>query len=255
MNKFYTISVVLTALTLTACEQLSAPGKGSADDSPQITLETKGERLSYAIGDSMGENLKGDFVPLDVQAFSEGMARAFEGRESLLSDEELTAEMTAFAKESYERAKKEHEALGEANLLSGAKFLLVNAQKEGVVSLKSSVQYRVLQAGDGPIPGENDTVEVQYRGTLLDGNEFDSTYSRGESATFGVNQVITGWAEALQLMPVGSKWEIVIPPEHAYGEKGAGESIGPWETLIFQVELLNIVNTETKSEAGQAEAG
>jgi FKBP-type peptidyl-prolyl cis-trans isomerase FklB len=131
-------------------------------------------------------------------------------------------------------------AAGEENKKAGEAFLAQNKGKQGVVTLPSGLQYKILKAGNGKKPTENDTVECNYRGTLINGTEFDSSYRRGQPATFGVGQVIPGWREALQLMPVGSKWELYVPPDLAYGERGAGRDIGPNSTLVFEVELLGI---------------
>ena len=134
--------------------------------------------------------------------------------------------------------------VAEKNLTAGAAYLAENATRDGVVVLESGLQYRVLEAGEGPVPAESDTVEVNYRGTLIDGTEFDSSYSRDSTVSFGVTQVIAGWTEALQLMPVGSKWQLYIPAELAYGTGGAGPMIGPNATLVFDVELLQIAPKE-----------
>jgi FKBP-type peptidyl-prolyl cis-trans isomerase len=143
-------------------------------------------------------------------------------------------------------------ALGEANQAAATAFLEENKAREGVTVTESGLQYEVLEAGDGPRPGAEDTVEVHYRGTLVDGTEFDSSYSRGETVTFGVGQVIPGWTEALQLMPVGSRWKLAIPPELGYGAGGAGQMIGPNAALIFEVELIGIPS-QAEAETGAQE--
>jgi FKBP-type peptidyl-prolyl cis-trans isomerase len=134
--------------------------------------------------------------------------------------------------------------VGDTNKQEGQQFLAANKSKEGVITLPSGLQYKILQEGTGPKPAATDTVTVNYRGTLINGTEFDSSYKRNEPATFGVNQVIKGWTEALQLMPVGSKWQLFIPSELAYGERSPGAEIGPNSTLIFDVELLSIKDKE-----------
>ena len=131
-------------------------------------------------------------------------------------------------------------AAGTTNLVAAEAYLAENATREGVVITESGLQYEIVEAGDGAVPGADDTVEVHYRGTLIDGTEFDSSYSRGQTVSFGVGQVIAGWTEALQLMPVGSKWEVVIPSDLAYGDEGAGDAIPPASALVFEVEVLGI---------------
>jgi FKBP-type peptidyl-prolyl cis-trans isomerase len=171
------------------------------------------------------------------------------GAPSRMTEEEIAAEMKTYQ----EKAAAEHEAaqkkLGEANVAASTAFLAQNKAKEGVVTTASGLQYEVLTAGTGPRPGAEDTVEVHYRGTLVDGTEFDSSYSRGESVTFGVGQVIPGWTEALQLMPKGSKWKLAIPPELAYGAGGAGQVIGPNAALVFEVELIAIPSQDKPADA------
>ena len=144
-------------------------------------------------------------------------------------------------------------AAAETNLAAATAFLAENKAKEGVIVTESGLQYQVIREGDGPKPGPEDTVEVNYAGTLIDGTEFDSSYKRGESVTFGVGQVIPGWTEALQLMPVGSKFKLVIPPELGYGAGGAGQAIGPNAALVFEVELISIPS-QAEAAAGEAEA-
>ena len=148
--------------------------------------------------------------------------------------------MQAYQEKAAAEQQAAQAACGEANLAASAAFLAENAAREGVVVTESGLQYEILEAGEGAKPGPEDTVEVHYRGTLVDGTEFDSSYSRGETVTFGVGQVIAGWTEALQLMPVGSKWKLAIPPELGYGAGGAGQMIGPNAALVFEVELIAI---------------
>ena len=203
-------------------------------------LDSTEERLSYGIAFGLGEGLKADGVPLDVAAFSAGLRDAFEGAQPKLSQEEIGKEMQAFQQKQGVKQEAQVQQVAEKNIAEGTAFLAENATKDGVVVLESGLQYKVLEAGEGPMPGEADTVEVHYRGTLIDGTEFDSSYSRGSTVSFGVTQVIAGWTEALQLMPAGSKWQLFIPAELAYGTGGAGPTIGPNATLIFDVELIQI---------------
>ena len=239
-NMHYAI-ILFAAFFLSACGQQadSPPAKEEA-----LVLDTTEERLSYGIAYGLGERLKGDGVPLDVPAFSAGLKDSFDGTPAKLSQEEIGKEMQAFQQQQSTKQEAKMQEVAEKNIAEGAAFLAENATREGVVVLESGLQYLVVEAGDGPLPKESDTVEVHYRGTLMDGTEFDSSYARNSTVSFGVTQVIPGWTEALQLMPVGSKWQLFIPSELAYGTGGAGAMIGPNATLIFDVELLQIAPQE-----------
>jgi FKBP-type peptidyl-prolyl cis-trans isomerase FklB len=158
----------------------------------------------------------------------------------LMTDEEAKVALTTLQSELRKKQDELKEQAGAANKKEGDAFLVANKTKPGVVTLPSGLQYKVLKEGTGAKPTASDTVVCEYRGTLINGTEFDSSYKRGQPATFGVGQVIKGWTEALQLMPVGSKWQLVLPSDLAYGDKGAGADIGPNATLIFEVELLSI---------------
>jgi FKBP-type peptidyl-prolyl cis-trans isomerase len=189
-----------------------------------------------------------DGMTVDVDAFAAGLRDAMTGAPQQLSDEEIQAEMMAFQ----ERVTAEQEALAsaaaDANAEAAAAFLAENGAREGVMTTESGLQYEVLEAGEGAMPGLSDSVQVHYRGTLIDGTEFDSSYARGEPVTFGVGQVISGWTEALQMMQVGSKYKLYIPSELAYGAGGAGDRIGPNAALIFEVELLDIPSQQADAE-------
>ncbi len=165
---------------------------------------------------------------------------AFSGNEPLLTQEEIDAETQAYQETQAKEQEAQMGQMAEQNASDGAAFLAENAKAEGVVVLDSGLQYKVVTEGTGPRPAATDTVEVHYRGTLIDGTEFDSSYARGSTISFGVKQVIAGWTEALQLMPSGSKWQLFIPSDLAYGAGGAGGDIGPNATLIFDVELIQI---------------
>jgi len=214
----------------------------AAQDAP--ALKAPREKLSYALGMDLGNQLRKQSVDVDPATFGKGLSDALSGGKTLLTEEEargLIAELQKDlkAKQAAAQAEKMKE-LSEKNKKEGGAFLDANKKKEGVVTLPSGLQYRILKAGEGKKPTIDDTVVCQYRGTLVDGTEFDSSYKRNQPATFPVKGVIKGWTEALQLMPVGSKWELVIPPDLAYGDRGAGNVIGPGATLIFEVELVSI---------------
>lgn len=201
--------------------------------------ETDDERLAYSLGVTLGESMQADVEDLDIDAFTDGMRDVFAGNELALSEDDIAEALTSFQERAMQEREAETAALAEANQAGGETFLAENAQRDDVTVTDSGLQYEVLESGDGASPGAQDSVEVHYEGTLLDGSVFDSSLERGEPVTFGVNQVIEGWQEALQLMSVGDVWKLYIPSELAYGASGQGP-IGPNEVLIFNVELLDV---------------
>jgi FKBP-type peptidyl-prolyl cis-trans isomerase FklB len=203
-------------------------------------MESLQDKVSYGIGLRIGKDFKSQQVELNPDLLMKGIEDGLAGTEPLLSDEQIRETMVAFQQEMMEREKTRLEEASVNNAEEGKKFLEENAKKEGVVTLPSGLQYKVITEGSGKQPSAEDTVKVHYRGTLVDGTEFDSSYSRNEPAEFPVGGVIPGWTEALQLMKEGSKWQLVLPPELAYGERGAGPRIGPNATLVFEVELLEV---------------
>jgi FKBP-type peptidyl-prolyl cis-trans isomerase len=218
--------------------QGTPPGKASAGKT--VTLTTPKDKASYAIGMNIGNGLHRDSVDVDPNILLEGLKVTLAGGKGLLTDDEAKAALTELQAEVTKRQQEKMQVVGESNKKEGDAFLAANKTKDGVVTLPSGLQYKILQEGTGPKPSASDTVVCNYRGTLLNGTEFDSSYKRGQPATFAVGQVIHGWTEALQLMPVGSKWQLFIPAELAYGARPAGPDIGPNSTLIFEVELLSI---------------
>ena len=252
MKKYALPLALVSAITLQACnQQSSAPADSAAAPAP-VAVETTEQRLSYGIAYGLGQRLKTDGVPMDVDAFSAGLRAAIEGSEPLMSQDEIAAEMQAYQEKMAAEQQAVQAEMAVSNAAASAAFLVENAQVEGVVVTDSGLQYQVIEEGEGAIPGPEDTVEVHYRGTLVDGTEFDSSYARGQTVTFGVGQVIPGWTEALQLMPVGSKWKLVIPPELGYGAGGAGQMIGPNAALIFEVELVSIPSQAEEAVAEEA---
>jgi|TARA_R110002095_G_scaffold208493_1_gene194228 FKBP-type peptidyl-prolyl cis-trans isomerase FklB len=199
-------------------------------------LKTEKEKLSYTMGQQIGEGIKQDKLDVDTETLTLGLTHSLNGEKSLLDSAEMRAVIEDFQKKM--QAQAESAKQGSADI--GTKFLAENASNEGVLVLESGMQYIVINEGTGEKPAATDTVDVHYEGSLINGTIFDSSIKRGEPATFPVNGVIQGWQEALQLMNVGSKWKVFIPSELAYGENGAGGAIGPNETLIFEMELLNI---------------
>src|SRR3984893_9853640 len=205
-----------------------------------LTLKTEKDKVSYAIGVNIGKSMRKDTVDIDPAIFSRGMKDALAGGKLLLTDDEMKAALTKLQSDLRAKQEETMQKAGEVNKKTGEAFLAQNKTKEGVVTLPDGLQYKILKEGTGPKPAAADTVVCNYRGTLLDGTEFDSSYKRGKPATFPVSGVIKGWTEAVQLMPVGSKWQLFLPSELGYGNRGAGPDIGPNATLIFEVELLSI---------------
>lgn len=202
-------------------------------------LETDAQKLGYIIGMDIGESLKQQGTDLDLDALFEAIRASYNGEPPAISKEEAAAIREAFINKRRAAADADRETMGAQNAAEGDKFLLENRVKDGVVVTDSGLQYKVLEMGDGQKPAATDRVKVHYRGTLLSGEEFDSSYARNEPITFALDKVIPGWTEGVQLMPVGSKFMFYIPSNLAYGPAGGGP-IGPNATLIFEVELLDI---------------
>jgi len=207
---------------------------------PELKLDTPKSRISYTIGVNIGQDFKGQQMDVDADVLLMGLKDSMAGKELKLTDEEMMAEIQNLQKEMQAKMVAEMEAATAKNQAEGEAFLAENAKKEGVVVTESGLQYKVIEEGEGNSPGPADVATVHYRGTLVDGTQFDSSYDRGQPATFPVGGVIAGWTEALQLMKPGAKWQLVIPSELAYGERGAGQDIGPNATLLFDVELISV---------------
>jgi FKBP-type peptidyl-prolyl cis-trans isomerase FklB len=205
-----------------------------------LTLKTQKDKLSYALGMNLGTNLHKETVDVDPAIVLRGLKDALASGKTLLTEDEARAALTQLQTEVRSKQQEKMKVAGEMNKKDGVEFLAANKSKEGVVILPSGLQYKILTEGTGPKPAASDTVVCNYRGTLISGTEFDSSYKRGQPASFPVNGVIKGWTEALLLMPVGSKWQLFVPSELGYGDRGAGADIGPGATLIFEVELLSI---------------
>jgi len=237
-----------------ATQSTKKPANGArqapAKKSPApLALSTQKQKQSYAIGLNIGKSMKRDAVEVDTEILARGIRDALAGGKTLLTDEEVKATLTELQVEVRKHQQDEFQAEADKNKKDGDAFLAANKTKEGVVTLPSGLQYKILKEGTGPKPAAQDTVVCNYRGTLLDNTEFDSSEKHGGPASFPVNQVIKGWTEALQLMPVGSKWQLFVPSELAYGSRQAGPQIGPNSTLIFEVELLSIKEKEPPKEA------
>lgn len=217
-----------------------------------LKLESQEDKLSYVFGQNIGKNLKQQEIEVNTDILVKGMQDALTDKTPLLNEEEMSEVLMSYQKDRIAKQAEKQKQAGEKNLKEGQAFLAENKEKEGVVTLESGLQYKVITPGTGAMPKADDKVTTNYKGTLIDGTEFDSSYSRGKPATFPVKGVIKGWTEALQLMKEGAKWQLFIPPDLGYGERGAGSKIGPNSTLIFEIELLSIEKTEEKKAAATA---
>ncbi|MFH1352970.1 MAG: FKBP-type peptidyl-prolyl cis-trans isomerase, partial [bacterium] len=227
-------SIIVSAVLLLAFVML-LPNSGCTKKTP----ETQKDKVSYTIGWDIGSNIGRQNADIDIEILTSGIKDAMSGSKPLLTEDEMRTAMTAFQKEMQEQQTKLRGKSMDKNKKAGEEFLEKNRQKKDVKITSSGLQYKIVKEGKGKRPGVNDRVTVNYRGTLIDGTEFDSSYKRGTPATFPVSGVIKGWTEALQLMKEGAKYELFIPSELAYGERGAGNLIGSNTTLIFTVELLS----------------
>lgn len=206
----------------------------------KLELKTRKDKASYAIGLSMGGSLQKNGIDVSTDALFRGIKDALSGSKPLLTEQEIKDTMTALQQDVQAKQHEQMKALADKNKKEGESFLAANKKKDGVITLASGLQYKIIKSGSGKTPKATDSVTVNYRGTLIDGTEFDSSIKRGQPATFNVNGVIPGWTEALQLMREGAKWQLFIPSNLAYGERGAGGTIGPNAALIFEVELISV---------------
>jgi FKBP-type peptidyl-prolyl cis-trans isomerase FklB len=278
MRKFLTAAVLLAAGTMLAANvsaqqtpaattqnpssttskpsasKTTTPSKTTATTPP--AFKTRKEKFSYALGMNFGagwrDRLKSQNVDYDPALLLEGFKDALNDTKTRLTTEEAQAVLKEVGSELQKEQQAKMKEAADKNKTDGEAFLAANKEKEGVVALPDGLQYKILTEGNGPKPTASDTVVCNYKGTLINGTEFDSSYKRGKPATFPVSRVIKGWTEALQLMPVGSKWQLFIPPDLAYGANGAGGDIGPNSTLIFEVDLLSIQANENKDQGDKS---
>jgi len=228
----------LTMIWIMALAVGLASAYAGAAETPQ--LKTQKDKISYGIGVDVARNFKRLGVDVDIDILIKGLRDAMSDQKLLMTDDDLRTTMAAYLDELRQKQILAMQALALENKKKGEEFLAENKKKEGVVALPSGLQYKIIKKGSGKTPTELDSVECNYRGAFIDGKEFDSSFRTGKPVTFKVSGVIAGWREALKLMPVGSKWQLFIPPELAYGPAGAGRDIGPNVTLVFEVELLGI---------------
>ncbi|MBI5075149.1 MAG: FKBP-type peptidyl-prolyl cis-trans isomerase [Nitrospirae bacterium] len=232
-------------LFLTALSLLLLAGFASAESQE---LKTDKDKLSYSMGVATGIQMKRQSVDVDVDMFAKGLRDFVSGSKLQMTEQQVQETLMKFQQEMTARQAEKNKLLAENNKKEGEAFLAENRKKDGVKTLPSGLQYKVITEGSGKMPKESDTITAHYRGTLIDGTEFDSSLKRGQPVTFPVKGVIKGWTEALQLMKVGSKWQLFIPSELAYGERAAGQQIGPNAALIFDVELISISDPAEKKE-------
>ena len=232
------LHLVVGVIALAVAYPIAAAEEAAKKPAPAAApgLKTDKQKFSYTAGQQVGQNVKRQNIDFDAKAFALGVQDALSNAKPKLSPEQMRAAVEGFQKK--EMAKRE--AVAKKNQDAGQAFLEANKKKEGVTALPSGIQYKVLQDGNGKQPTATDTVSVHYRGTLTDGTEFDSSYARNEPAIFQVSQVIKGWQEVVPLMKEGAKWQVVIPSELAYGPQGAGNAIGPNQTLMFDIELVKV---------------
>ncbi|MBI5739086.1 MAG: FKBP-type peptidyl-prolyl cis-trans isomerase [Nitrospirae bacterium] len=226
---------------------------GAAYAADDAALKTQREKVSYGIGMDIGNSLKKQSIDVDTDLLMKGLKDAYTGGTQLMTEQELRDAMTIFRNEMMAKQTAQLKELSEKNKKEGEDFLAENKKKEGVVTLPSGLQYKIITEGTGEKPKATDTVSVHYIGTLVNGTEFDNSHkhSHGDPVTFPVSGVIPGWVEALQLMKTGSKWQLFIPANLAYGEKGAGRDISPNSALIFEVELISIESAKDAASEGK----
>jgi FKBP-type peptidyl-prolyl cis-trans isomerase len=245
--------LLTTASLLSICGVFTVSSESAMAQQPKAAaaapaLGTDKQKASYGIGMRIGNEMRSGQLSaddIDMAAFVQGISDAVAKKKQAVSDEDLQKAMTSFHTELTARMQERAKSQGDKNKKEGEAFLAANKSKEGVKTLPSGLQYKVIKAGTGATPAATDTVKVHYKGTLLDGTVFDSSYDRNEPVTFPVNGVIKGWTEAMQLMKVGDKWQLFLPADLAYGEHGAGSDIGPNAVLVFDVELLDVSKGET----------
>lgn len=226
------LSVLFLSVILLGCQQNN--GKEA------IKLDTDEDKVSYSIGVNVGQSFEQQKLELIPEITARGLEDKMKGNELLLTDEEMETTLRKFSEEKMAQQQGEMAEVGERNKKEGEEFLAANKIKDGIVTTASGLQYKIIKAGTGRTPKRTDTVETHYRGTLINGDEFDSSYRRGQPAVFPVSGVIPGWTEALLLMKEGAKWQLFIPSDLAYGPRGAGGDIGPNATLIFDIELIAV---------------
>lgn len=239
MKKVILILLSIVLVTSVFAQKKSAKTNKPTDDQV-LEFKTMMDSVSYTFGVNIGKSIQRDKIDISLDHFFKGVKDQLNNLTILLSEQQMNGLLQEFQKVMMEKQQKMQKELADKNLKDAETFLSENKKKEGVITTASGLQYKIITKGSGKIPTAQDTVVAHYKGTLIDGTEFDNSFKRNEPATFPVTGVIKGWQEVLQLMPVGSKWEVYIPPQLAYGEQGAGQVIPPNSALIFEIELISI---------------
>ena len=229
-----------------SCNQSNTQNQAEIKTGKKLSLNSETKKTSYSMGYNMGKNFKEIYDKIDHDSLIQGILDAVDQREPQITMKEISDTLTKLQQKVAEKKREEQKTMAEENKKIGTQFLEKNAKEAGIKTTSSGLQYKVINQGNGPKPVSTDRVRVHYRGKLINGNEFDSSYKRGEPTTFRLDQVISGWTETLQLMNTGAKFEVYIPSELAYGERGAGNVIAPNSTLIFEIELLEILKSDSK---------
>src|SRR5436853_4157750 len=228
------VGIAVLVAVLVACQ-------GNTQEKAQENVQVKSQKdsVSYCIGMDIAKNFKRQSIDIDPAILAQAIKDVLAGGKTVITDDQAQQVLAAYQSRMMANQEERSKVLGDKNKIEGDAYLAENKKKPGVKTTPSGLQYKVIVAGTGPKPKEDQSVSVNYRGTLIDGTEFDSSFKRGTPATFACKRVLKGWTEALLLMPVGSKWQLVVPPELAYGNQGSGQAIGPNATLIFELQLLS----------------
>jgi len=229
------IFVLIVVVLIFGCKK-----KDAKNEAPKANFKTLTEKVSYAIGTQIGKNFKSQGLELDLKLVKAGMEDAVKDKPLKLTEDQMMKAMQDYQQEMTKKMQIKQQNDSAKNLREGEAYLSQNKAKPGVVTTSTGLQYKIIKEGNGPTPKQTDVVECNYKGTFIDGKEFDSSAKHGGPASFPVNQVIPGWTEALLKMKVGSKWQLVVPAKLAYGEQGAGQEIGPNAVLLFDIELISI---------------
>ncbi|MBA2650914.1 MAG: FKBP-type peptidyl-prolyl cis-trans isomerase [Tatlockia sp.] len=242
--KMRLVAVAVMGLAMSTTIAASAATDAATKAPSATSLTTDMDKLSYSIGADLGKNFKKQGIDINPAAMAKGLQDGMTGGQLLMTDQQMKDVLNTFQKDLMAKRTTDFNKKADENKVKGESFLNQNKSKEGVVTLPSGLQYKILQKGDGALPTKDDTVTVDYTGTLVDGQVFDTTENTGKPATFKVSQVIPGWTEVLQLMPTGSTWEVYVPSNLAYGPRSVGGPIGPNETLVFKIHLISVKKSE-----------
>jgi FKBP-type peptidyl-prolyl cis-trans isomerase FklB len=246
MNKGFVLLLIAIFIITIQCSKTNQTDQSDLVPVERLSLDTQEQKTSYAMGYNMGSNFKEIYQDIHQDSLIRGLIDAIKEEEPMIPRDQITSILMELQQKVNQQKQVERKDLADKNKILGKEFLEKNAKKPGIEVTTSGLQYQIIKKGTGSKPKSTDRVKVNYRGNLINGTEFDSSYKRNQPASFGLNEVIPGWTEALQLMNVGSKYIFYIPSELAYGERGAGNVIGPNETLIFEVELLEIISPDSK---------